>query len=363
MVCKNCKREIDDDSIFCKWCGERQIRERRKKGEVRVPKPRQLASGEYIGQIMIDGQRHTVKGATLAEYEAKCRAYKAGIVEVKRGAAGVTVGQLIDSYLLKNSNVLSPSTLKGYKTIRKNAFSAAMEKDALKVDWQREINAEAERVSAKSVLNNWRLVTASLKAAGIAVPEVNLPKVARADRPWLDYEQIQKFLSAVEGEPCELGALLALHSLRRSEILGLTAEDIRDGVISVRGAAVVDDQGNLVYKQTNKNASSSRDVPVMIPRLTELLPESGPVLTTHHNTLRKQINRVCTKAGLPEVGVHGLRHSFASLAYHLQWPEMQTMVVGGWSNYDTVHKIYTHLAARDSNEAVQKMAKFYANYD
>lgn len=27
MVCKNCKRQIDDDSIFCKWCGERQIRE------------------------------------------------------------------------------------------------------------------------------------------------------------------------------------------------------------------------------------------------------------------------------------------------------------------------------------------------
>lgn len=30
MVCKNCKRDIDDDSIFCKWCGEKQIRERRK---------------------------------------------------------------------------------------------------------------------------------------------------------------------------------------------------------------------------------------------------------------------------------------------------------------------------------------------
>ena len=95
MVCKNCKRDIYDDSIFCKWCGEKQIRERRKKGEVKVPKPRQLASGEYIGQIMIDGQRHTVKGATLAEYEAKCKAYKAGVVEAKRGAAGVTVGELV----------------------------------------------------------------------------------------------------------------------------------------------------------------------------------------------------------------------------------------------------------------------------
>ena len=36
MVCKNCKRAIDDDSIFCKWCGERQIRERKKKEPVDV---------------------------------------------------------------------------------------------------------------------------------------------------------------------------------------------------------------------------------------------------------------------------------------------------------------------------------------
>lgn len=36
MVCKNCKRAIDADSIYCKWCGERQIRERKKKGEVKV---------------------------------------------------------------------------------------------------------------------------------------------------------------------------------------------------------------------------------------------------------------------------------------------------------------------------------------
>lgn len=58
MVCKNCKRAIDDDSIFCKWCGERQIRERKKKGEVKVPKPRQLADGRWFAQVMIDGERH-----------------------------------------------------------------------------------------------------------------------------------------------------------------------------------------------------------------------------------------------------------------------------------------------------------------
>ena len=52
MVCKNCKRDIDDDSIFCKWCGEKQIRERRKKGEVKVPKQRQLARKSFTHGIV-----------------------------------------------------------------------------------------------------------------------------------------------------------------------------------------------------------------------------------------------------------------------------------------------------------------------
>ena len=50
MVCKNYKRDIDDDSIFCKWCGEKQIRERRKKGEVKVQKPVDVGGFQAIAR-------------------------------------------------------------------------------------------------------------------------------------------------------------------------------------------------------------------------------------------------------------------------------------------------------------------------
>ena len=72
------------------------------------------------------------------------------------------------------------------------------------------------------------------------------------------------------------------------------------------------------------------------------------------------INKLCEKNGLPQVGVHGLRHSFASLAYHLGWSELTTMREGGWSNPDTVHRIYTHLAAQDANADIDRMKKFYS---
>ena len=76
MKCKNCKRVIDDDSIFCKWCGERQIRERKKKGEIKVPSPRQLKSGKWNIELRAEGQSITEDTAALCE--AKARAIRAG---------------------------------------------------------------------------------------------------------------------------------------------------------------------------------------------------------------------------------------------------------------------------------------------
>ena len=106
MVCKNCKRGIDDDSIFCKWCGERQIRERKKKGEVKVPKPRQLADGRWFAQVMIDGERHNAYGNTIAEYETNARALKQGLIKVAKRPDDITVAQAIDKYLDSKKNRL-----------------------------------------------------------------------------------------------------------------------------------------------------------------------------------------------------------------------------------------------------------------
>jgi hypothetical protein len=32
---------------------------------------------------------------------------------------------------------------------------------------------------------------------------------------------------------------------------------------------------------------------------------------------------------------------------------------GGWANTDTVHRIYTHLAAQDANDDIKRMKDFY----
>lgn len=359
MKCKRCKREIIDNAIYCPWCGHQQLTA---SNDVRVPAPRQRG-GVWSAQLMVNGERVYISADSEDEYYAKARAAKSGIIERKKAAPRLTLGAAIDNYIKDNDAVLSPSTINAYKSYRRTRFKGYMIADVEQINYQGMVNEECRIVSPKTVHNAWRLVTASLKHANRAAPEIHLPQKHKAERPWLDYQQISILLDKCKGKPYELGILLGLHGLRRSEILHLTADDIdtERGLIYVRGASVIGENNKLTDKATNKTTSSTRTVNIVIPRLNDVVAgKQGRLLQTNPTTLYGLINKLCEKNGLPQVGVHGLRHSFASLAYHLGWSELTTMREGGWSNPDTVHRIYTHLAAQDANADIDRMKKFYS---
>ena len=144
--------------------------------------------------------------------------------------------------------------------------------------------------------------------------------------------------------------------------------DFDIGTIKVSGAAVKDENSKLVQKDTNKNAASTRVVPIMIPELTTALKAAKAkskntyiINVKSPDTVGDNINSICRQSGLPEVGTHGLRHSFASLAYHLGMSELETMAIGGWSDFATMRRIYTHLSGADKHNAQNKMMQFYNN--
>lgn len=358
MKCKYCKStDIPDHSRFCPWCGKRQQKDAR---EISVPAPRKLPSGTFYGRLTVAGERVSVSAATEEEYYTKARAVKAGLVKAAKSGPKLTLGAAIDKYIKANDKVLSPSTINAYKSYRKTRFQSYMEKDISSIPYQAMVNEECKGLSAKTVHNAWRLVTASLRHAGMEQPVVNLPKKPKTERQWLDYQQIETFLAAIRGKPYELGALLALHGLRRSELLHLTAENIDQKFIHVRGASVVGEKNTLVEKKTNKNATSTRDVHILIPRITELMEgREGKLVTTNPTTLYGLVNDLCEKHGLPKVGVHGLRHSYISLCFHLGWNIQTVMREAGYSTTDTVNDVYRHLAAQDANDDIQRGKTFF----
>jgi integrase len=338
-------------------CGERLARRKREKGAVRYPRPRTLADGTLLGQVMIDGRRETVKAGSEKEYKARIDALRHGVVELRDHPERVKLKDLLRGYIDANEGTLSPATLRGYEVVYKNRFRDQMERRVCEIDWQKAISIEGK--SAKTVRNAWGLVAAAMRAKGIPVPSVNLPQVPTVGQDFLDFEQIGKFLAAVRGDPVEPAALLMLHSLRLSEALAVKAGDLVNGEIRVRGAVVEDKDGKMVEKPTNKNKTSARDVPILIDRLREIWPKEGPVVTMTPRDIRRGLEAACKKARVPVCSPHDLRRSFASLAYHLGWPERITQKVGGWGDTSTLRAVYYKLAGADVEQAVQSMRNYY----
>jgi integrase len=124
---------------------------------------------------------------------------------------------------------------------------------------------------------------------------------------------------------------------------------------------------SLRSKKQNKNATSSRDVPILIPELKEVLERdrkpSGRVLECSRAHFLRQVHRTCQANNITDVTIHGLRHSFASLAHHLNVPEKIVQEIGGWSDSGTMRKIYTHISKKDITKYQDAFADFYKKPD
>ena len=362
--CKSCKREVPDNATFCPWCGQKQVRERKKDGVIKVPEPKQLPSGNW--RIYLAAEKQSVTETTKDRCIAKAKAIRAGFAEQQKKLPSLTWIKAIDNYISDRSESLSPETIRGYRIIQRNRFQNVMRKPmSAPVNWQAEINEALAKWADKTVKNSWGLMTAIMQANGLAAPHVLFPVKTKRERNFLDPQQILIFCEAAKGDTCEIPILLGLHSLRMSEIKALRfpdSFDLKEEYIIVSGAVVRDEHNKSVFKTQNKTSSSERTVSIMIPRLKELLEThvgEGRAVPQTPSTINKHIHAIARKAGLPDVTEHCLRHSFASLGYHLNLSELEVVSMGGWSDGTVVHRIYMHLAQRDRTKAKNKMAKFY----
>lgn len=334
---------------------------------MKVPKARKLPSGAWTVQLRLGGESISITRDTEKAAVAEAMAVKNGLLKAKSVKAKKTVTQAIDDYISCRSNVLSPATIRGYRFIQRGRFQTMMKKDIGSVtqeQWQRAVNTESKLCSAKTLQNAWRFLSSVISESTGEKITVRLPQVIPNEHPFLTPDQIPTFVDAIKGMPVEIPALLALSSMRRSELLDLRWEnvDLENGIITVSGSAVYGEGGVLVRKKENKNRNSTRLIPIIPPlraALEAAQRNSEYVVNMSPAGIFRQINRICEANSLPKVGIHGLRHSFASLAYHLNVPEKVAMEIGGWANDQTMHKIYTHIAQQDVASHAKSFTSFF----
>ena len=345
-----------------------------------VPKARKLPSGVWFIQLRLGGESIPVTAnserACIREAQAVKAEYLAGKrkpEEQEEEKAVVTLTAAMDNYIASKSNTLSPSTIRGYRKNQKYRFQSIMQEDVEALaaksekEWQVIVNDEAALCSPKYLKNAYGFVKGVIRySTGKVIPEVKLSAPVPNETPFLMPNEILVFVEAVKGKFFEIPALLALSSMRISEIQALRWENIPKDPDFIRttGAVVLDSENKLTEKKQGKNVTSSRNVPILIPSLKEALERerkpSGPVMDITQDRLRENVHKVCTRNGLTDVSIHGLRHSFASLAYHLRMPEKIAMEIGGWSDPGTMNKIYTHIAKSDITRYQTEMAAFYS---
>lgn len=340
----------------------------KKKPDIKLPVITALPSGAYHTRVYIDGQRISITRPTEQECIAEYMALKYGAKEVaqRKRTGQTTLEDALNAYIAKRKTKSSPATLKGYLAYKKNRLQSMMSAnihETTDAQWQAAVDRDFRKLSDKYAKNVWSFFASAIEEATGNRPKIDLTPPKRNPRPWLEPEEILVFVEAMKGRTAQIAALLELSSLRVSEVLAVRGTDVdfKNDRIRVHGAAVFGPDGKLIHKEDNKTLASDRYVP-LIPPLREVLEDmeltDSYLVKMQPAGIYRQINKVCAANGLPEVGNHGLRHSFASLAYHLGIPEKIAMEIGGWEDSKTMHDIYTHLSKRD----IAKRSKQFSDY-
>ena len=158
--------------------------------------------------------------------------------ELARNPLKLTLGQAIDRYIDNRSNILSPSTILGYRRMRRCNFQELM---PLQVNTltseilQASINSAVQTLSRKTVANAYGLISAALREV---LPEKNfnvrLPAKTKNEIKIPAEEEIARLEQFIRGNAIELPILLALHcGMRLSEVMGVKGTDIYLSLIHI----------------------------------------------------------------------------------------------------------------------------------
>lgn len=262
-------------------------------------------------------------------------------------------------YIEMRRNVMSPKTVKEYKGIPDRLSSPFGEKNIFDItlnDVQAEVNRLAEKRSPKTVKNYSSFICSVIKAFRHDFGgQVTLPQPIKVEPYIPTDDEVIRFLQYIKEERPKYYVLMVLsaYSLRRSEIMAITADDLEGNILHVTKAKVEDDNHNWVVK-TPKTANSCRDIE--IPQdVADLIRENHYAFNYHPGDISKVINTACKRLNIKRFTLHKLRHYFATRLMANNVDVMTIASLGGWSSPAMIYNRYGHAIEEKKRSALDYM--------
>lgn len=270
----------------------------------------------------------------LNELESKCFAVKKSILNAMK------------EYTQAKENILSPTTLNLYRKIIKRLetdFKDFADTDLHKltqIDFQNFINELAKKNKPKTIKNYFGLIRASYDMFAKFDFRITLPKNFNKE-PYIPTDnEVSLLLQESKDTRYYIPIRLALYSLRLSEILALTLEDVFDDYILVNKAKVESQYGMVI--KTTKTRNSTRKVYVD-KELVDRIKEQGYIYKGDHKAITEYIVNFCVKHNIQRFTLHKLRHYFATSMHFANIPRKAIEKMGGWSvNSPVLESVYMH---------------------
>ena len=334
-------------------------------------KAKKLPSGNYRVQIQIghdeNGKRIMKSFTAPREWEAlKMADDYLNSHNINTFSDKMTVYDAISQYIESRSNILSPSTIRGYRIILKTRLQQIMDVNIKKLnvmDIQAAINFDSARLSRKSIKSAVALLKSALAAQDI---EFNLKKVTlpQARKKNINLPNAEYVIKIIIGSEVELPCLLAMWlSLRISEVRGLQFRDISsDGKsISVCRVRMFLDKDVLREQTKTEDSTRTNKLPPYLLNLIKKVPHESDtdfIVPHKYEYIRSRFEKLMIANGY-NITFHKLRHEFATTLNDLGIPSDYIQKLGGWSTDNVMKSVYTHTTDHKKIEYQDRIDDFF----
>lgn len=328
-------------------------------------------------------KKHICKRGFKTQREAK--EYERSFLDQQNNSSDILFSNLVENYIKDMSYRLKPTTMENKRNIIEGKLLPYFSRlktcdiDTIKIrKWQNELISFRDddgkpysQTYLKTVNNQMSaIMNYAVKHYGLASNPCraagSIGKSHAEEMKFWTQEQYELFSKNIQKSAIKLAFDILFYSgIREGELLALTPADILpDKRISInKNYAKIKGQELFLIPKTSK---SKRDVSIpdflyddiqeYISMLYGIQPDDRIFYFTKY-ALEKEIKRTAKKADLPEIRVHDIRHSHASMLIDMGFDILEISKRLGHESVKTTLDTYSHLYPEKDTKLARELDK------